>query len=306
MAAFPAHAQDFPGKRIRLLIGQPPGGGSDVLARLLGEKLTQIWNQPVIVESLPGASGSIAMNAVIRSAPDGHTLGLLNFNNVVYEALAKNSSYNLEKDVTPIVSVARQANILVVNPAIAATSVPELLAYIKANPGKVSFASGGAGSPAHLAGELFKLQTGADMVHIPYKGAGPAVQDVLAGIVQVMFASAPAALPHIRAGKLRALAVTSDTRSAQTPEFPSLSESGIQFDVRDFQGMAGPAGMPAALVARINADFQRVLDMPEIRARIATLGGETTGGTPAQFAAQIREESTKWKRVVRDAKLAVE
>ena len=304
--ATPALAQDFPARRVRFLIGQPPGGGSDVLARLLGDKLSQIWRQPFVVESLPGASGSIAMNALIRAAPDGYTLGLLNFNNVVFEALAKNPPYALEKDVTPIISVARQSNVLVLSPAVPANNVSEMLAYIRANPGKVSFASGGAGSPAHLAGELFKLQTGVDMVHIPYKGAGPAIQDVLAGNVTLMFAAAPAALPLVRAGKLRALAVTSDTRSAQTPEIPSLAESGIQFDVRDFQGVVGPAGMPPALLARIHADLSQVLEMAEVRARIAQLGGETTGGTPATFAGQIRSEAAKWKRVVREAKLSAE
>ena len=304
--ATPAQAQDFPARRVRFLIGQPPGGGSDVLARLLGDKLSQIWRQPLVVESLPGASGSIAINAVIRAAPDGYTLGLLNFNNVVFEALAKNPPYALEKDVTPIISVARQSNVLVLSPAVPANNVSEMLAYIRANPGKVSFASGGAGSPAHLAGELFTLQTGVDMVHIPYKGAGPAIQDVLAGNVTLMFAAAPAALPLVRASKLRALAVTSDTRSAQTPEIPSLAESGIQFDVRDFQGIVGPAGMPPALLARIHADLSQVLEMAEVRARIAQLGGETTGGTPAAFAGQIRSEAAKWKRVVREAKLSAE
>ena len=304
--AMPASAQDFPARRVRFLIGQPPGGGSDVLARLLGDKLGQIWRQPFVVESLPGASGSIAMNALIRAAPDGYTLGLLNFNNVVFEALAKDAPYMLEKDVTPIISVARQSNVLVLSPAVPANNVSEMLAYIRANPGKVSFASGGAGSPAHLAGELFKLQTGVDMVHIPYKGAGPAIQDVLAGNVTLMFAAAPAALPLVRAGKLRALAVTSDTRSAQTPEIPSLAESGIQFDVRDFQGVVGPAGLPPALLARIHADLSQVLEMAEVRARIAQLGGETTGGTPAAFAGQIRSEAAKWKRVVREAKLSAE
>ena len=304
--ATPALAQDFPARRVRFLIGQPPGGGSDVLARLLGDKLSQIWRQPFVVESLPGASGSIAMNALIRAAPDGYTLGLLNFNNVVFEALAKDAPYMLEKDVTPIISVARQSNVLVLSPAVPANNVSEMLAYIRANPGKVSFASGGAGSPAHLAGELFKLQTGVDMVHIPYKGAGPAIQDVLAGNVTLMFAAAPAALPLVRAGKLRALAVTSDTRSAQTPEIPSLAESGIQFDVRDFQGVVGPAGMPPALLARIHADLSQVLEMADVRARIAQLGGETTGGTPAAFAGQIRSEAAKWKRVVREAKLSAE
>ncbi len=304
--AVPAAAQDFPSKRVRFLIGQPPGGGSDLLTRLLADKLTQMWNQPVTVESLPGASGSIAMQALIKSAPDGYTLGLLNFNNVVFLELAKSPPYSLERDITPLISVSRSSNVLVVGPAVKAATIPELLAFIRANPGKISFASGGAGAPAHVAGELFKLQTGVDMLHIPYKGAGPAIQDVLAGNVTLMFAAAPAALPFVRAGKLRALAVTSDTRSEQTPEIPSLAESGIQFDVRDFQGMVGPAGLPAPLGTRIHADLQKVLDLPDVKARIAAIGGETTGGSAAAFAAYIKSESAKWKRVAREAKLSID
>ncbi len=304
--AVPAAAQDFPTRRVRILIGQPPGGGSDLLTRLVANKLTQMWNQPVIVESLPGASGSIAMQALVKSAPDGYTLGLLNFNNVVFLELARNPPYSLERDITPLISVSRSSNVLVIGPAVKASTIPELLAFIRANPGKVSFASGGAGAPAHVAGELFKLQTGVDMLHIPYKGAGPAIQDVLAGNVTLMFAAAPAALPFVRAGKLRALAVTSDTRSEQTPEIPSLAESGIQFDVRDFQGMVGPAGLPVALGARIHADLQKVLDMPDVKARIAVIGGETTGGSAAAFAAYIKSESAKWKRVAREAKLSID
>jgi tripartite-type tricarboxylate transporter receptor subunit TctC len=305
-STLPAKAQDFPSKRVRILIGQPPGGGSDLLTRLMADKLTQMWNQPVTVESLPGASGAIAMQTMIRSAPDGHTLALLNFNNVVYLELAKSPPYSLERDTTPLISVSRSSNVLVVGPSVKATTIPELVAFIRANPGKISFASGGAGSPGHVAGELFNLQAGVDMLHIPYKGAGPALQDVLGGNVTLMFAAAPAALPFVRSGKLRALAVTSDTRSEQTPEIPSLAESGIQFDVRDFQGMVGPAGLPTALSTRIHADLQKVLDMPDVKARIAAIGGETTGGSAAAFGAYIKSESAKWKRVAREAKLSID
>ena len=301
-----AVAQEFPSKPVRILVGQTAGGGTDILARLLGDKLTQLWRQPVIVENRAGASGAIAMEAVAKAAPDGSTLGMLILNHVVFEEMFKNPPYLIARDLTPLISIARQSNILVVNPAIPANSVAELIAYLKANPGKVSYASGGAGSPAHLAAELFKLQTGVDMVHVPYKGAAPAIQDVLGGSVPIMFAASPSALPQVRAGKLRALAVTSDTRSAQTPDIPSLSESGIQYDVRDWQGLVGPAGLPAALVTRINADLQTVLEMPDVKARIAAIGGEVVGGTAGKFAAQLRSEAQKWKRVVRDAKLTIE
>ncbi len=301
-----ALAQEFPTRPVRILVGAAPGGGTDIIARLVGDKLTQMWHQPVIVENRAGASGSIAMDAVAKSVPDGYTLGMLILAHVVFEELFKTPPYTIARDLTPIISIARQSNVLVVNPALPVANVKELVAYLKANPGKVSYASAGAGSPAHLAAELFKLQAGVDMVHVPYKGAAPAIQDVMGGSVQVMFAAAPSALPLLASGKVRALAVTSDTRSAQSPDIPSLSESGIQYDVRDWQGLVGPAGAPAALVERINADMQKVLEMPDVKARIAALGGEIAGGPPARFDAQLRRETEKWKRVVRDAKLTME
>ncbi|MEO6626725.1 MAG: tripartite tricarboxylate transporter substrate binding protein [Burkholderiaceae bacterium] len=305
-ATSPVLAQDFPTKPVRILVGAAPGGGTDIIARLVGDKLSQMWKQPVVVENRAGASGSIAMDAVAKAAPDGHTLGMLILAHVVFEELSKAPPYVIARDLAPIVSIARQSNILVVNPAMPVKTVTELITYLKANPGKVSYASAGAGSPAHLAAELFKLQAGVDMLHVPYKGAAPAIQDVMAGTVQVMFAAAPSAIPQVAAGKVRALAVTSDTRSAQTPDIPSLSESGIQYDVRDWQGLVGPVAMPAALVARINGDTQKVLEMPDVRARIAGLGGEMAAGNPARFAEQVRSETAKWKRVVRDAKMEIE
>ena len=298
-----AMAQEYPGKPVRILVGASPGGGTDLIARLIADKLSQMWRQPVIVENRAGASGSIAMDAVAKSAPDAHTLGMLFLAHVVFEELFRNPPYVIAKDLTPIVSIARQSNILVVNPVFPAANVRELVAYLKANPGKVSYASAGAGSPAHLAAELFKLQAGVDMVHVPYKGAAPAIQDVMGGSVPLMFAAAPSALPLVRAGKVRALAVTSDTRSAQSPDIASLSESGFQYDVRDWQGLVGPAGLPAALVKRVNTDMRTVLDLADVKARIADLGGEIAGGTPERFEAQLRAETEKWKRVVRDAKL---
>ncbi len=302
----PATAQEFPTKPVRILVGAAPGGGTDLIARLVGDKLSQMWRQPVLVENRAGASGSIAMDAVAKSAPDAYTLGMLILAHVVYEELAKTPPYTIARDLTPLISIARQSNVLVVHPALPVANARELITYLKANPGKVSYASAGPGSPAHLAAELFKLQAGVDMLHVPYKGAAPAIQDVMAGTVQVMFAAAPSALPLLPGGKVRALAVTSDTRSAQSPDIPSLSESGIQYDVRDWQGLVGPAGLPAPIVARINADMQKVLEMPDVKARIASLGGEIASGLPARFEAQLRSETDKWKRVVRDAKLTMD
>ena len=299
-------AQEFPSRPVRILVGQTAGGGTDILARVLADKLGQMWHQSVIVENRAGASGAIAMDVVAKAPPDGYTLGMLIFNHVVLEELLKSPPYLIATDLTPLISLSRQSNILVVNPSLPANNVTELVTYLKANPGKISYASGGAGSPAHVAAELFKLQTGVDMVHVPYKGAAPAVQDLMGGQVQVMFAASPSALPQVRAGKLRALAVTSDTRSAQTPDIPSLAESGIQYDVRDWQGVVGPAGMAPSLVAKINADVQTILDSPEVKARISSLGGEVAGGPPSRFADQLRSETQKWKRVVDEANLVNE
>ncbi|MEO6269044.1 MAG: tripartite tricarboxylate transporter substrate binding protein [Lautropia sp.] len=302
----PAMAQGYPDKSVRILVGQSAGGPTDTLARMIGDKLSQMWGQPVIVINRPGASGSIAMDQVAKSAPDGYTLGMLILNHVVFEQMIRKPPYLIARDLDPVISIARQSNILVLHPSVPATTVPEFIAYLKANPGKISYASGGAGSPAHVSAELFKLQTRVDMVHVPYKGGGAAVPDLLAGIVPIMFAAAPFALPLVRDGKLRALAVTSDSRSAQTPDIPSLAESGIQYDVRDWQGIAGPAGLPAAVVERINADVQTILDSPDMKARISSLGGEVAGGPPSRFADQLRSETRKWKRVVDEAKLVNE
>lgn len=301
-----ALAESFPNKPVKLLIGNPPGGTSDLLARMVGSELSRIWRQPVVVENLAGASGSIAMQAVVRAAPDGYTLGLLILNHVVFEALAKKPPYLLERDTVPIVALARQSNILVVAPSLPVRSAAELVAYAKAQDKPLSFASGGAGSPSHLAGELFKLQTGLDMLHVPYRGAGPAIQDVMAGNVTLMFAAAPSALPQIAGGTLRGLAVTGDTRSAQSPQLPTLQEGGFQVVVRDWQGLVGPAGLPADVVRKINADVRQVLVKPEIQARIAAAGGEAIGGSPAEFGSLVREETGRWKRVIDAAKITAE
>jgi tripartite-type tricarboxylate transporter receptor subunit TctC len=260
----------------------------------------------VVVENIAGASGSIAMNAVVRAAPDGYTLGLLILNHVVFEALTKKPPYTIAKDTTPIVALARQSNVLVVGPALPVRSAAELVAYARAQRTPISFASGGSGSPSHLAGELFKLQTGVDMLHVPYRGAGPAIQDVMAGNVTVMFSAAPSALPQVSGGTLRALAVTGDTRSPQTPNLPTLKEGGIDVVVRDWQGLVGPVGMPAEVVRKINADVRQVLAKREIETRIAAAGGEIIGGSSDQFASLLRDESTKWKRVIDAAKITAD
>lgn len=298
-----AHAQGYPSRPVHLIVGFAAGGPSDLLARLLGERLAQQWQQPVVVENRPGAGGMIALEALTRAPADGHTLGMLNFNHVVARELLAKPPLDIEKDLVPITGLARQGNVLVVHPAVPAKTVAELITYIKSQPGKTAYASGGNGSPAHLAGELFKLTTGADMAHVAYKGAAPGLQDVVAGHVALMFAAAPAAMPLIKAGKVRALGVTSSTRMAQLPELPALAETGFSYDVRDWQGLVAPAGTPTAIAAKINADVSLALQTPAIQARIQELGGEVAGSSAADFAAFVRDETLKWRRVVTQARI---
>ncbi len=299
-------AQDYPSKNVHLLVGFAAGGPTDVLARLVGQKLAEKWKQPVVVENKTGASGTIQLDALDRAAPDGYTLGILNLNHVIAGEMLKKLSFGIQKDFAPIIAIARQGNVLVIHPDIPAKNAAELIVYLKGRPGQVNYASGGNGSPAHVAGELFKMLAGVDMVHVPYKGAAPALQDVVAGHVKVMFAAAPPALPLVKSGKLRALAVTSDTRAPSLPDLPTLAESGINYDVRDWQGLVAPAGIPQELVAKINADVRAVLEQPEVKERIAGLGAEPVGGTPGEFAAYIARETDKWRSVVQRAKLSVD
>lgn len=301
---FTAWAQEFPSKPVHVLVGFAAGGPTDILARIVGERLSQMWQQPVVIENRPGAGGIIAMEAVARAPATGYTVGVLTLNHVVAQELLAKPPFTIASDLVPVVGIARQGNVLVVNPSIPAKTTVELITYLKSQPGKVSYASGGNGSPAHVAGELFKLMAGVDMTHVPYKGAAPALQDVAAGHVALMFAAAPPALPLVKGGKLRALAVTSDTRMAQMPDLPTLAEVGIAYDVRDWQGLVVPLGTPAPIVSKLNADVRKILDSPDVQARITSLGGEAAGSTPSDFAAHIKGETMKWRKVVKEAKIS--
>lgn len=298
-----ARAQDYPTRPAHFIVGFAAGGPTDILARLLAERLSQAWQRPVVVENRPGAGGMIALSAVLQAPADGHTVGVLNLNHVVAQELQAKPAFDIAKDLVPVTGLARQGNVLVVNPSVPARTTADLIAHIKSQPGKINYASGGNGSPAHLAGELFKLTAGVDMSHVAYKGAAPALQDVIAGHVTLMFAAAPPALPMISSGKLRALAVTSDTRMTQFPDLPTLAEAGIAMDVRDWQGLVLPAGASASIVAKLQADVQQVLGAPAFRERVVALGGEVMAGTAADFAAHIRSETAKWRKVVKDARI---
>lgn len=298
-----ARAQEYPSRPVHLIVGFAAGGPTDILARLLAERLSQAWQQPVVVENRAGAGGMIALESVVRAPADGYTVGVLNLNHVVAQELLAKPAFDIGKDLVPVTGIARQGNVLVVNPAVPARSIAELVSYIKSQAGKINYASGGNGSPAHLAGELFKLTAGVDMTHVAYKGAAPGLQDVVAGHVTLMFAAAPPALQLLKAGKLRALAVTSDRRMSQFPDLPTLLESGIAFDVHDWQGLVLPAGASPSVVARLNGEVVKILDAPAFRERVAALGGEVSGGTPAEFAAHIRSETAKWRKVVKEARI---
>jgi len=298
-----AAAQAWPEKPVRFVVGFTPGGPSDILARALGQKLAESWAQQVVIENRPGAGGNIAAELVAKSAPDGHTW-LLGNNSILAtnQSLYAKLGYDPVKDFAPVALVAIQPNILVVNPNVAASSVKELIALAKAKPGELNYASSGSGAAAHLAGELFKSMTGVDMVHVPYKGAQPALTDVIAGQAQLMFATSASVIPYIKAGRLRALAVTTAQRSGTVPELPTVSEAGVPgFEAITWHGVVVPAATPRPLVERLNVDIVKVLRMRDLRERLESLGAEVAPGTPQDFADYIAREIPKWAKVVKDS-----
>ncbi len=293
----------YPAKPVRFVVGFTPGGPSDILARALGQKLGDLWSQQVVIENRPGAGGNIAAEIVAKSAPDGYTW-LLGNNSILATnaSLYRTLAYDPVKDFAPVALVAVQPNILVVNPQVAAKSVMELIALARAKPGQLNYASSGSGAAAHLSGELFRAMTGVDIVHVPYKGAQPALTDVIAGQVQLMFATSASALPYIKAGRLRALAVTTARRSAAMPELPTISEAGVAgFEAISWHGVVVPAATPTPLVERLNHDIVNALRAPELRDRLAALGAEVITGTPREFADYIAREIPKWTKVVKDS-----
>ena len=303
LAAPLACAQTFPERPVRFVVGFTPGGPSDILARALGQKLAGRFSQQVIVENRPGAGGNIAAELVAKSSGDGHTW-LLGNNSILAtnQSLYAKLGYDPVADFAPVALVAIQPNILVVNPGVAAASVKELIALAKARPGELNYASSGSGAAAHLAGELFKAMTGVQMQHIPYKGAQPALTDIIAGQAQLMFATSASVIPYVKAGRLRALAVTSARRSASVPELPTVAEAGVPgFEAITWHGVVVPAATPVAVVERINRDIVAVLHLPDLRERLESLGAEISTGTPRDFADYIAREIPKWAKVVKDS-----
>jgi tripartite-type tricarboxylate transporter receptor subunit TctC len=293
-----AFAQAFPAKPVHIIVPFPPGGGADALARVMGPYLTRIWGQPVIVENRPGASGHIGADFVAASPPDGYTL------------LMSSTASLTEKNVhqfAPVSLVSASPYVITTNPKVAATNVRELIDLAKKNPGKLTYGSSGTGAASHLSAELFKSMTGIDMLHVPYKGTGQAVTDLLAGQIDLMFAPAQTVMAQVQAGKLRALAVTSAGRATTLPDLPTAAESGAPgYEAVGWFGLLAPAATPRELVARISVDANKVLSDPEVRAKLLALGAEPSGDTPGQFATFIRNDQAKWSKLMLEKGIALE
>jgi tripartite-type tricarboxylate transporter receptor subunit TctC len=299
--AAPAQAQSYPDKPIKLVVPFAPAGATDVLARIVGQKLSELEKQPVIVDNRAGAGGNIGSDAVAKAAPDGYTLlmGAVG-THAINVSLYKKMPYDPVKDFVPVVLVATVPNVLVVPASLPVNSVKELIAYGKANPGKLNFGSSGNGTSIHLSGELFKSMTGVDMQHVPYKGSGPATVDLLSGQVQMMFDNLPSAMPNIKSGKLKALAVTSAKRSPSLPDVPTIAEAGVPgYEAPSWFGILVPKGTPPEIVAKLNTDINKILAMPDTKKKFLEQGAEPAGGTPEQFAALINSEIPKWAKVVK-------
>jgi tripartite-type tricarboxylate transporter receptor subunit TctC len=307
-AASQATGQAYPVKPVHIVVPFPPAGAADLLTRALGKKLTETWGQPVIADNRPGAGGNIGAEATAKSAPDGYTLlmGAIT-THAVSMSLYSNLSYDLEKDLAPVSLVANVPHILVAHPSIPGKSLGEVIGFLKAQDGKVNFASQGNGTLSHLEFELMKSMAGFSANHVPYKGSGPAMIDLLAGTVTLLFDSIPSSLPQIRAGKLKGIAVASSRRSPVLPELPTLSEAGLTgFSADSWFGIMAPAGTPKDVIAKLNADIVKALDSSEVKEIIARQGGEVMGSTTEQMAAQIRSDREKWGKVVRESGARIE
>jgi tripartite-type tricarboxylate transporter receptor subunit TctC len=301
-----SRAQAYPTRLVRLLVGFPAGGTTDIAARLIAQWLTERLGQPVVVENRPGASANLAAEAVVRSPPDGYTLLAVTSSNTVNATFFDKLSFSIVRDIAMVSGVVRSPLVLEVHPSVAAYSVPELIALAKANPGKITLASFGSGSTSHVAGELFKLTAGVSLQHVPYRGSAPLVTDLLSGQVQSAFDNLPASIEHIRAGKLRALAVGTETRSDQLPNLPTLGQFLPGFEASAFVAIGAPKNTPTEIIARLNHEINAGLADPKIRARLAELGGKEFVGSPADFSKLIADETEKWGKVIRAANIKPE
>ena len=302
LAALPliSAAQPYPSKPVRIIVNFPAGGVADIYARIIGTKVQESWGQPVVIENRTGAGGNIGAEAVARSAPDGYTLNMSAIGpHAINVSLFAKMPFDPVKDFAPVAHVLEAEGLLVVHPSVPANSVAELIAFGRANPGKVTFASAGMGTASHLAGELFKTMAKVEMTHVPYKGNVPAITDLLAGQTSLLFATMPTVLPHAKGGKLRALATIGSSRAAATPELPTIGESLRGFEVNNWIGLFAPAGTPADIVRRWNGEVTRIMQSAEIQARLPNEGARFIPMTPEQFAAFQKSEIAKWAPVVK-------
>ena len=307
LAASTAAAQAFPTKPIRFIVPFPPGGGNDLIARITGQKISEGLGQPVIVDNRAGASGQVGAQALVAAAPDGYTIGTAGTHNTVRQGAGKEAPYDVLKDFTPISLLVLQPNVLVAHPSLPVQSLKDLIALAKAQPGKLNYGVGSNGSAPHIASEVLKTMAGIDAVHIPYNGNAPALKALLANEVSFAFDQPATALPHIQAGKLRALGVTGKARAPQLPTVPTIAEAGLPgFEVNSWFGVVGPAGMPKAIVDRLSAEFAKAVRMPDVQERLSQAGFTVVGGTPEQFGAHLRADVAGWKRMIEQSGAKIE
>jgi tripartite-type tricarboxylate transporter receptor subunit TctC len=298
-----ARAQTYPSRPVRLIVGAPAGGGTDIAARLVGQWLSERLGQSFVVENRPGAGTNIGTEVVVNSPPDGYTVLLVSTANATNATIYDNLKFNFIRDIAPVAGIDRGPLVMVVNPSVPARTVPDFVAYAKANPGKLSMASSGVGGLNHVSGELFKMLAGIDMLHVPYRGETPALTDLLGGRAEVTFSPVPASIEYIKARALRALAVTTRMRSELLPDTPTLGEFLPGYEASQWYGLAAPKGTPAATVARLNQEINAALADPKMKARLADLGAEPMSMTPAEFGRFIAEETEKWGKVVKFANI---
>jgi tripartite-type tricarboxylate transporter receptor subunit TctC len=301
-----ARAQAYPSRPVRIIVGFPPGGGADIVARLIAQWLSERLGQPFVVENRAGAGGNIGTEAAVRAPDDGYTLLLVTSPNAINATLYDKLSFNFIRDIAPVAGLTRDPNVLEVNLLVPAKTVPEFIAYAKANPGKINYASTGIGTPQHIAGELFKLMAGVNLVHVPYRGAAPALTDLIAGQVQIMFDVATSSIGQIKAGKIRALAVTGAARSEALPDLPTLSDFVPGYEASNFRGVGAPRNTPAEIVDKLYKEISAGLADPKIKSRIADLAAVPLPMTPVEFGKLVAEESEKWGKIIRAANIKAE
>jgi tripartite-type tricarboxylate transporter receptor subunit TctC len=300
-----AWAQTYPSRPVRIVVGFPPGGPTDIAARLIGQSLSERLGQQFVIENRPGAGSNIGTEAVVRAPPDGYTLFLAYSANAINATLYDKLNFSFIRDIAPVAAINREPLVMLVNPSFPAKTVPEFIAYAKANPGKINFASGGNGTPPHVSGELFKMMTGVNLVHVPYRGGGPALTDLLGGQVQSMFVAISASIEYVRAGNLRPLAVTTASRSDALPDIPTVGDFIPGYEASTWCGIGAPKGTSAEVIDKLNKEINAGLVDPKMKARLANMGSTALPGSPADFGKLIADEAEKWGKVIRAANIKV-